>query len=102
ASVGDTTAAMQDTVVTGGADIAGDIANGTTLYTNFCAVCHAMDRKLTGPALAGVNQRHDQQWLMDWVRDSPGMVASGDPAAVAIYEEYNKSPMPPFPQLSDG
>ncbi|QEC51300.1 c-type cytochrome [Anseongella ginsenosidimutans] len=102
APASDTAAAMQDTVATGGASIAGDIANGETLFSSYCAACHALDRKITGPALAGVNQRHDQQWLINWIHDSPGMVASGDPAAVAIFEEYNQSPMPPFPQLSEG
>lgn len=100
ASADDTVAAMQDTVATGGAAIAGDIANGEALFSSNCAACHAIDRKITGPAMAGVNQRHDQQWLIDWIHDSPGMVASGDPAAVAIFEEYNQSPMPPFPQLT--
>lgn len=102
AAPGDTAATQQDTAATGGASIAGDIAAGEALFTRNCAACHAINRKITGPALEGVNQRHDQQWLIDWIHDSPGMIASGDPEAVAIFEEYNQSPMLPFPQLSEG
>ena len=34
-------------------------------------------------------------------KNSAEMIASGDPDAIAIYEEYNKSPMTAFPYFSD-
>src|SRR3546814_17011689 len=71
APASDTTAATQDTVATGGAALTGDITNGETLFASYCAACHAMDRKITGPALAGVNQRHEKQWLINRKHDSP-------------------------------
>src|SRR5690606_33383533 len=57
-------------------------------------------KRATGPALHGVTSKHDRQWLYDWIHNSVAMVESGDPEAVAIFEEYNGSIMTPFPQLS--
>jgi len=71
------------------------------LYKANCTSCHAMNKRVLGPALAGVDQRHDREWLHKWIKNAPAMVASGDAAAVKIYNEYNQAPMTPFPQLSD-
>src|SRR5690606_40242628 len=79
ASAEDTVAAMQDTVATGGANIAGGIANGQALFSSNCAACHGIDRKLAGPALAGANQRHDQEGPANLAHGSPGTVRTGDP-----------------------
>ena len=79
----------------------GDAAAGKTLFNSLCAACHKMDNASIGPPLRGVAERRDTQWLHEWIKNSPAMVAAGDPTAVAIYEEYNQVAMPPFPQLSD-
>ena len=79
----------------------GDAAAGKELFNSLCAACHKLDNASIGPALRGVTERRDTQWLHEWINNSPAMVASGDPTAVAIYEEYNQVAMPPFPQLSD-
>lgn len=80
---------------------AGDPAAGKALFNANCAACHKLDAKMTGPALRGVSERHDREWLGKWIRNSAQMVASGDAAAVKIFEEYNKTAMTAFPQLSD-
>ncbi|WP_108424922.1 cytochrome c3 family protein [Flagellimonas amoyensis] len=89
------------------ADTGGDAAKGKQLFNQNCAACHALDRKMTGPALANVETRLaddaglDREWLYAWVKNSPGVIASGDAYANKIYAEYNQAAMTPFPTLSN-
>ncbi|GAA3508889.1 c-type cytochrome [Aquimarina addita] len=79
----------------------GDIAKGEALFKSLCASCHKRYKRATGPALFGVTDRHSTEWLYSWIKNSAAMIASGDAAAIAIYEEYNKTAMNAFPQLSN-
>jgi mono/diheme cytochrome c family protein len=79
----------------------GDPANGKSLFNSLCAACHKPYSKSIGPALNGVTERQSIEWITSWIHNSSALIASGDPAAVAIFEEYNKMPMPAFPQLTD-
>ena len=79
----------------------GDAAAGKALFNANCAACHKLDAKMTGPALRGVTERQSSEWLHSWIKNSQAMVKSGDSYAVKIFEEYNKSIMTSFPQLSD-
>ena len=62
---------------------------------------------MTGPALRYVEKRLsedeglDRQWLYSWIRNSSAMIKSGDAYANKIYEEYNKSAMTAYPQLTN-
>lgn len=92
----------------GASDLGGDPAKGKQLFNQNCAACHALDRKMTGPALANVEARLledeglDKEWLYAWVKNSAGVIASGDAYANSIYAEYNQSAMTAFPTLSNG
>lgn len=79
---------------------AGDPKAGKALFNANCAACHKLDSKSTGPALRGIAGKHDMAWIYKWVANSSAMVKSGDPKAVAIFEEFNGSVMTAFPQLS--
>src|SRR5690606_8072210 len=79
----------------------GDVAAGEALFKANCAACHKLDAKAVGPALRGVADKFERQWLRDWIHNSPAMIASGDPLAVKLYEENNRAIMTPFPALSD-
>ncbi|PZD78776.1 c-type cytochrome [Mesonia sp. K7] len=79
----------------------GDAAKGKELFNSLCASCHKPYSRSTGPALHGVTERRDRDWIYEWVKNSAAMIASGDAEAVAIYEEYNQTAMNAFPQLSD-
>ncbi|SDW15404.1 c-type cytochrome [Aequorivita viscosa] len=83
------------------ADSVGDVAAGEALFKSNCAACHKMDAKAVGPALRGVADKFEREWLYDWIRNSQAMVAAGDPIAVKLFEENNKMIMTPFPALSD-
>ncbi|WP_159799613.1 c-type cytochrome, partial [Flavobacterium sp. MK4S-17] len=79
----------------------GDPAKGKELFNSLCAACHKLDAKATGPALRGVADKHDREWLYSWIRNSSAMIKAGDPVAVKLFAENNNSVMTPFPQLSN-
>src|SRR5690606_31192682 len=84
----------------------GDPTNGKALFNANCASCHKLDKKMTGPALRGVEARLeaeglDRQWIYDWVKNSAGVIKSGDAYANKIYNEYGGAAMTAFPQLSN-
>ncbi len=85
----------------------GDSAKGKSLFNANCAACHTLDKKMTGPALRNVEQRLaddeglDREWLYAWVKNSAGMIKSGDAYANKIYNEYSGAAMTAFPQLSN-
>ena len=79
----------------------GDPDRGKQLFNSNCAACHKLDQKMTGPALAGVTEKRDREWLHKWIKNNVALRKSGDPEAIAIYEEYNGAAMNIFPQLSE-
>lgn len=85
----------------------GDVVKGKSLFNQNCAACHALNRKMTGPALANVESRLaaeeglDREWLYAWIKNSSGMIKSGDAYANKIYAEYNQSAMTAFPTFSN-
>ncbi len=79
----------------------GDAAAGKALFNAQCAACHKLDAKMTGPALRGVGDKYEKEWLYKWIRNSADLIKSGDERANKIFNEYNQSPMTAFPQLSD-
>lgn len=94
-------ATEETTTQTPADDLGGDPTVGKQLFNTNCAACHQLDRKGVGPALRNVAEKYEKEWLYSWIKNSQAMIAAGDPQAVAIYEEYNRSVMQPFPQLTD-
>ena len=78
-----------------------DIQAGKSLFNANCAACHQLNRKAVGPALSGVTEKYDKEWLYSWIRNGTQMIKDGDPQAVAICEEYNRAVMTNYPQFSD-
>lgn len=79
-----------------------DAAAGKTLFNGKCASCHAVHKQITGPALAGVEERvPDKKKLHAWIRNNQAVLKSGDPYFTALYNQFNKSPMNLFPELED-
>jgi mono/diheme cytochrome c family protein len=74
---------------------------GKKLYeANNCGSCHAMDKKVVGPALRGVNDRRSEEWLIKWIRNNEALRKSGDADANALYKEYGGAAMNIFENLS--
>ena len=78
-----------------------DIQAGKNLFNANCAACHKLNKKAVGPALSGVTEKYDKDWLYSWIRKGSQMIKDGDPQAVAIWEEYNRAIMTNYPQFSD-
>jgi cytochrome c551/c552 len=77
------------------------ILEGGTIFNTRCAACHNVNKVLTGPALAGVDQRRSIDWIINFVHGSQAVIKSGDRDAVALFEKFNKIPMPDHPDLTD-
>jgi len=78
------------------------IKEGESLFNANCKSCHAVKRKLVGPALADVEKRAPSiQWLKEWIKNPAKVIASGDEYAVKIYNEYQKTQMTAFTNLND-
>lgn len=71
--------------------------DGKTLFSNNCASCHAVNKRLTGPALAGVEDRWpDKKMLHAWIHNNQAVLKSGFPYAVNLYNSYGKVNMTVF------
>jgi len=77
------------------------VLEGGTIFSARCAACHNVNKVLTGPALAGVDQRRSMDWIINFVHGSQAVIKSGDRDAVALFEKFNKIPMPDHPDLTD-
>jgi cytochrome c551/c552 len=76
--------------------------DGKALFSANCASCHAVNKKLTGPALAGVEERWpDKAKLYAWIKNNQAFLKTGDKYANDLYNEYGKSAMNLFTNLSD-
>ncbi|MGB0838941.1 MAG: c-type cytochrome [Chitinophagales bacterium] len=69
---------------------------GKTIFKGKCTSCHKINEKLVGPALTGVYDKYEREWLYSWIKNSQAMVKAGDPQAVSIFNEYNGSVMTAF------
>ena len=76
------------------------VEEGKAIFASRCAACHNVNKTLTGPALAGVDQRRSIDWIINFVHSSQKMVKSGDKDAVALFTKFNNIPMPDHSDLS--
>ena len=77
------------------------IEEGKSIFLSRCAACHNVNKNMTGPALAGIDERRTLDWIISFIHSSQTMVKGGDSAALAIFEKFNKVPMPDHPDLTD-
>lgn len=75
--------------------------SGKKIFDANCKACHRIHQKLVGPALAGVLDRRDSLWVVKMIRNSSQLIASGDPTAVKLFNEYSKTQMTSFTSFSD-
>ena len=75
---------------------------GKKLYeANNCGSCHALDKKVVGPALRGVHTRRSEEWLVKWVRNNEKFrTVEKDADAIALYNEYGGAAMNIFENLT--
>lgn len=78
------------------------ISDGEYIFRNQCSACHTVGggdiRELTarhiGPDLLNVTKLRERGWLERWLAEPDAMLEEGDPVATALYEKWNKMPMP--------
>jgi mono/diheme cytochrome c family protein len=77
--------------------------DGKALFSANCASCHSVTKQLTGPALAGVEERWggDRTKLHAWIRNSQAFLKTGDTYANDLFNRFNKVPMNAFTSLGD-
>ena len=73
---------------------------GELIFRQNCSSCHSVAKAVTGPALAYISSLRTQKWLFNYTRNNKKMLESGDPYANCLYEHYNKTPMPVYPEMS--
>jgi cytochrome c551/c552 len=76
------------------------VEEGKAIFSARCAACHNVNKVITGPALAGVDQRRSIDWIINFVHSSQTVIKKGDKDAVALFEKFNKIPMPDHPDLT--
>lgn len=73
-------------------------AQGEDLFKRKCSTCHAVDQKLTGPALKGVKQKWtdagESEMLYEWVMNSKGLISSGKSKMATAIQGFSASEMP--------
>ena len=72
---------------------------GRKLFKSLCASCHKLDKKLVGPALAGVESRRENDWLKAWIKDNAEFQKVDSDAVEAA--EFSPTAMTAFPQLNE-
>jgi cytochrome c551/c552 len=77
------------------------VEEGKTIFASRCAACHNVNKVLTGPALAGLDERRSMDWIVKFITSSQSLIKSGDKDAIALYEKFNKIPMPDHSDLNE-
>lgn len=78
-----------------------DAAAGKALYASKCGACHNIFKKMTGPALGGIEDRHkwaDHKELLAWI-NNPAAYMAKDAYTQALKAEYG-SMMTGFPEIT--
>ena len=70
-------------------------ADGKAIFQDKCAGCHSIGGgRLIGPDLQGVTAQSDPAWLARFIAEPDKVLASGDPIATALLQEFNNVQMP--------
>jgi cytochrome c2 len=77
------------------------LEKGKEIFSSRCAACHNVNKQLTGPALAGVDERRSMSWIISFIRSSQSLVKNGDKDAITVFEKFNKIPMPDHADLTE-
>lgn len=79
------------------------MSNGQKLFVNNCVQCHNVKTDKIGPKLEGSLARwdNDTSRLRAFIKNSQEVIKAGDPRAVKVYEEFNRTVMTPMPHLTN-
>lgn len=74
---------------------------GKTIFTTRCTSCHNVNAQLVGPALAGVDKRHSEEWLLSFIRSPKTLIEKKDKDAVDLYNKFNQIIMPDHQDITE-
>jgi cytochrome c551/c552 len=80
--------------------------DGKALFQANCASCHAVNKRVVGPALKGVHERwgNDEAEIIKFIQNSQAYINGNfknSAYAKKLYEEYNRTVMTAFTGLSE-
>ena len=87
-------------ILTVSATQAQDVVEGRKLFKDNCASCHTLDRNSTGPALTPKLTELDEAYAIEWIRNAPGLIKSGNPQAIEA-SKFSPAEMTAFTRLTD-
>lgn len=71
------------------------LAEGERLFNAHCNSCHALEMEGIGPRLGGITSQLSEKDLQAFIRDPAGVIAAGNPRAVALHKRYRQT-MPSY------
>ncbi|MCC6288877.1 MAG: c-type cytochrome [Chitinophagaceae bacterium] len=77
--------------------------DGKTIFNQKCATCHSLTKDITGPALAGFEDRgpwSDRKKLYAWIHNPAGFMAS-DSYTQGLKDKFHGVVMTGFPDLTE-
>ncbi|HRE51805.1 MAG TPA: c-type cytochrome, partial [Flavitalea sp.] len=77
--------------------------DGGAIFQQNCAACHSINKDLTGPKLAGFEDRgpwSDRKKLYEWIHN-PAKFMQTDPYTQQLKTQFGNAMMTGFPQLSE-
>jgi mono/diheme cytochrome c family protein len=81
---------------------ASDANEAAAIFNQRCTACHTFGQGVkVGPDLKGVTERRERAWILKFVRGSSAVIASGDPTATALFEQFKQQRMPDWVDLSE-
>ena len=77
------------------------IASGKVLFDEYCSSCHAINNRheMFFGKIAGND--YDKKTLYAFIRNSDSVIQSGNAYYVELFNEFNKTKMKSFPNLTD-
>lgn len=79
-----------------------DPSESRKIFTQRCMACHTFGKGVKiGPDLKGVTERRERTWLMRFIRSSQSVIASGDPIATELFQQFKQQQMPDWLDLSE-
>jgi mono/diheme cytochrome c family protein len=61
--------------------------HGKTVFDTKCSACHKWEERYVGPALDGVTQRRQPEWIMNMILNPEEMIKNDDQAK-ALFAQY--------------
>jgi len=62
-------------------------AKGKEVFETKCSACHKFEEKYVGPALKGVTQKREPEWIMNMILN-PQEMTQKDPVAQELFAEH--------------